>query len=135
VAPQNVLALQLMAEAELQANDCRSALGYYQRAQQLRPDLWKTSFFLGVADLRCGLTAPAAEALSRAAAMDTATRDQAALAWYELARARLIQRDESGAETALTQAALRDPASHKIQALLAQVHAKTTAVQGHSGRP
>lgn len=125
VAPQNVLAWQLLGDAELRMGDCRAAAGSYRKAEALRPDLWKTAFYLGAAESRCGMNAPAAWAFARAAAISAATTEQVALAWYELGRVRIAEGDPSGAEAALHQAALRDPGSHRIRNLLAQLHTRT----------
>lgn len=126
VAPHNILALQLLAESELRMGDCHTAIAHDQQAEQLRPDLWKTTFFLGIANSRCGLNAAAADAFTRATAAPGATTDQSALAWYELARARIAEGDLSGAEAALAQAALRDPGSSKIRNLLAHISSSPT---------
>ncbi len=127
VAPRNVLALQLLAEAELRMGDCETAIAHYRQAEVLRPDLWKAVFFPGVADARCGRNAAAAAAFARAAEVPGATTEQAALAWYELGRARLAQGDAGGARTALEQAGERDPESRKIRSLLAQIGASEQA--------
>ena len=125
ISPHNIVAWQLLAETALASNDCPSAIANYRQAQQLRPDLWKTSFFLGIGYLHCGMAAPAADAFSRAAAAVDATAGQAALAWYELGRAQLIQGDSASALTSLRKAASLDPGSHKIQALLSQILSKS----------
>ncbi|HEX4322123.1 MAG TPA: hypothetical protein VHZ52_14520 [Acidobacteriaceae bacterium] len=129
VAPQNIIALQLLAETAIGKADCPTAIDAYQRAQQLRPDVWKTPFFLGIGYLRCGRYAPAAEAFSQAAAVPGATAEQAALAWYELGRLDLVQSNTADALIALRKAASLDPASHKIKMLLAELLSKQ---QDHS---
>ena len=121
VAPHNIVALQLMAEAAIGRSDCSTAIEAYQQAQQLRPDLWKTTFFLGIGYLRCGKSVQAGDAFSHAAIVPGATTEEAALAWYELARINLIQQDAGGAVIALRKAASLDPASRKIQTLLTQI--------------
>ncbi len=118
VAPRNILAYQLLAETRLRMHDCAGALAGYQRAQQLRPDLWKTNFFLGNGYLRCGMAMAAEGALRQAATVPEATREQAALAWYELGRAQLTDGNLQGARTSLIQAGQYDPGSNKIRNLL-----------------
>jgi tetratricopeptide (TPR) repeat protein len=83
--------------------------------------MWKTSFFLGIGYLHCGRSIPAAEAFGRAANIPGITADQAALAWYELGRVDLAQRNIADALISLRRAAALDPASHKIQILLTQI--------------
>ncbi len=121
VAPHNIVALQLWAETAIQRKDCNTAIEAYQRAHELRPDLWKTSFFLGIGYLRCGMNAPAASAFGQAAIVNGATAEQGALAWYELGRAQLVQGNLADSLASLRKAASLDPASHKIQILLAQI--------------
>jgi hypothetical protein len=121
VAPHNVVALQLMAETAVGRSDCPTAIEAYQRAQQLRPDLWKTTFFLGIGYLRCGNSVQAGYAFGHAAIVPGATTEESALAWYELGRTNLIQQDVAGALIALRKASSLDPASHKIQTLLTQI--------------
>jgi tetratricopeptide (TPR) repeat protein len=121
VAPHNVVALQLKAENAIGRSDCLTAIEAYQRAQQLRPDLWKTTFFLGVGYLRCGKSEQAEYAFGRAAIVPGSTTEESALAWYELGRTNLIQQDVAGALIALRKASSLDPASHKIQTLLKQI--------------
>ena len=121
VAPHNVVALQLMAETAIGRSDCPTAIEAYQRAQQLRPDLWKTTFFLGIGYLRCGKSVQAGYAFGHAAIVPGATAEESALAWYELGRTNLIQQDAAGALIALRKAASLDPASRKIQTLLTQI--------------
>jgi len=121
VAPHNVVALQLLAETAIARSDCPTGIEAYQRAQQLRPDMWKTSFFLGIGYLHCGRSIPAAGAFGRAANIPGITADQAALAWYELGRVDLAQRNIADALISLRRAAALDPASHKIQILLTQI--------------
>ena len=121
VAPHNVVALQLRAETAIGQIDSPMTIEAYQRAQQLRPDLWTTSFYLGIGYLRCGMSMPAADAFGRAATIPGATREEAALAWYELGRVNLIQQDAAGALFSLRKASSLDPASHKIQMLLTQI--------------
>ena len=125
VAPHNIAAIQLLAEAELRIHDCSAALDRFQQAQQLRPDLWQTSFYLGVGNLRCGGSiARAADLFSQSAALSAATTGQAALSLYELGRIRLTLGDIDGARAALEQAALRDPGSVRIRALLADIRSR-----------
>jgi hypothetical protein len=121
VAPHNVVALQLMAETAIGRSDCPTTIEAYQRAQQLRPDLWKTTFFLGIGYLRCGKSVQAGYAFGHAAIIPGATSEESALAWYELGRTNLIQQDVPGALIALRKASSLDPASHKIQTLLTQI--------------
>jgi tetratricopeptide (TPR) repeat protein len=121
VAPHNIVAWQLLADTQLEMGDCRTALASAQQAAQLRSDLWKSVFFLGIAESRCGLNAPAAESFTRAAAIPAATTEQVAFAWYELARARIAQGNLPAAQAALRQAAQRDPASSRIRNLLAHI--------------
>lgn len=128
VAPRNILAWQLFADTELKMGDCRTAIGSYQQAEQLRADLWKTSFFLGVAYVRCGMAVPAAQSFTRAATVDGATAEQSALAWYEVGRAYITQGKLPAAETALHQAIVRDPGSVKIRNLLGYI---SSLRQGH----
>jgi hypothetical protein len=120
VAPKNLMAIQLLGEAELHQGNCAAAQQTYVYAEQVRPDLWRSPFYLGIAYMHCGMAAPASDAFSRATTSNGATTEEHALAWYELARARLIQRDVKGAQDALTQAALRDPGSKRIQSLINQ---------------
>lgn len=121
VAPHNIVALQLWAETAIQRKDCNTAIEAYQRAHELRPDLWKTSFFLGIGYLRCEMNESAASAFGQAAIVNGATAEQGALAWYELGRVQLVQGNLDDSVTSLRKAASLDPASHKIQALLAQI--------------
>jgi protein O-mannosyl-transferase len=121
VAPHNVVALQLLAETAIGRSDCPTAIESYQRAQQLRPDLWKASFFLGIGYLRCGQSAHAADAFGRAATVPGATTNEAALAWYELGRVNLVQQNVPNALISLRRAASLDPASRKIKMLLTQI--------------
>ena len=121
VAPHNIVAWQLLAETAVGRADCPTALEAYQRAQQLRPDIWKTSFFLGIGYLRCGRYASAEEAFRQAANLPGATSDQAALGWYELGRVELVQDNLAAALTSLRKAASLDPSSKKIKVLLAQL--------------
>ena len=121
VAPNNIVALQLLAENAIGRGDCPTAIEAYQRAQQLRPDIWKTSFFLGIGYLRCSKFTPAAEAFGRAATIPGITADEAALAWYELGRVDLAQRNLADALISLRRAAVLDPTSRKIQILLTQI--------------
>jgi Flp pilus assembly protein TadD len=121
VAPHNIVAWQLLAETAVGRTDCPTALEAYQRAQQLRPDIWKTSFFLGIGYLRCGRYASAEEAFRQAADLPGATSDQAALGWYELGRVELVQNNLAAALTSLRKAASLDPSSKKIKVLLAQL--------------
>jgi len=120
VAPHNIVALQLWAETAIEKQDCNSAIEAYQRAQKLRPDLWKTSFFLGIGYLRCERNESAASAFGQAAIVNGATAEQSALAWYELGRVQLVQGNLADSLTSLRKAASLDPASQKIQTLLAQ---------------
>ena len=124
IAPHNVIALQLMAETAIGRSDCPTAIEAYQRAQQLRPDLWKTAFFLGIGYLRCGKSVQAGRAFGQAAIVPGATTEEAALAWYELGRINLAQQDVADALIALHKAASLDPASRKIQILLTQILAE-----------
>jgi Tfp pilus assembly protein PilF len=117
MAPHNIIALQLLAETAIARHDCQAAISAYQRAQQWRPDLWKTSFYLGIGYIRCGKTELATGAFGQAI-VNGVTSEQAALAWYELGRAQLLQGDSAGALTSLRKAASLDPASRKIQGLL-----------------
>jgi Flp pilus assembly protein TadD len=110
-----------MAESAIERRDCQTAISAYQLAQQWRPDLWKTSFFLGIGYIRCGKAEFAAGAFGQAATASGATPEQAALAWYELGRAQLFQGNSAGALTSLRKAASLDPASQKIQRLLTLV--------------
>lgn len=132
VAPHNIVAQQLLGDGEFKMNDCRTALSHYGKAAELRPDLWKTSFFLGVASARCGDNRAGAASFTRAAAVPAATSQQAALAWYELGRVRIAMGDIGGARVALEQAALREPASDpgsaKISNLLTHI---SPARSGH----
>ena len=121
IAPNNIVALQLLAETAIGQRDCPSAIKAYQRAQLLRPDLWETSFFLGIGYLRCGKSVQAGYAFGHAAIVPSATTEEAALAWYELGRINLAQQDVVGALTALHKAASLDPDSRKIQILLTQI--------------
>jgi tetratricopeptide (TPR) repeat protein len=121
VAPHNVVALQLVAETAIGRSDCPTAIEAYQRAQQLRPDMWKTTFFLGIGYSHCGKLIQASYAFNSAANAPDATIEEAALAWYEIGRMNLFQDDASGALIALRKAASLDPASHKIQILLTQL--------------
>ncbi|MGB0122653.1 MAG: hypothetical protein WA419_19420 [Silvibacterium sp.] len=127
VAPRNIVALQLLAETEVGMHDCPAAIAEYRRAEQLRPDLWKTRFYLGIGYLHCGEPAAAEEAFVQATNVVSATTEQAALAWYELGRVRLARHDLAGAEVSLRQAAMRDPGSWKIRSLLAQVRSQGNA--------
>jgi protein O-mannosyl-transferase len=121
VAPHNIVALQLMAETAIGRSDCPTAIEAYQQAQQLRPDLWKTKFFLGIGYLRCGKPVQARYEFGQAAIVPGAKTEEAALAWYELGRINLVQQDVAGALIALRRAASLDPASRKIQILLTQI--------------
>lgn len=120
-APDNIVAWQFLADSEMQMGDCGTAIASEQRAEDLRPDLWKTRFYLGIADFRCDRPAAAAGLFAEAAVLPRTTAEQTALAFYELARVRLTQGDAAAARIALQQAAMRDPASHKVRALLAQM--------------
>jgi len=121
VAPHNIVALQLIAEANLRLQDCPAALGHLQQAEQLRPDLWQTSFYLGIGELRCGLTAQSATYLKQSTVAQGATKQQLALSWYELGRVEMKQGDTRQAKAALQQAAMYDPGSTKIRTLLEEV--------------
>jgi tetratricopeptide (TPR) repeat protein len=93
VAPNNVVAIQLLAETAIGRSDCQTAIDAYQRAY----------------------------AFGHAAIIPGATTEEAALAWYELGRVNLIQQDVPSALISLRKAASLDPASHKIRSLLAQI--------------
>jgi Flp pilus assembly protein TadD len=121
VAPHNIVAMQLLAETALVSKDCHTAIEAYQRAQQLRPDLWKTSFYLGIGDLRCEMAESAEGAFAQAAAVNGATAEQRALAWYELGRLQFDKGDLTDSLTSLSKAASLDPSSHKIKSVLAQI--------------
>lgn len=120
IAPKNLMAIQLLGEAELHQRNCAAAQRTYISAEQVRPDLWRSPFYLGIAYMHCGMAGPASDAFTRATTINGATTEEYALAWYELARVRLIQKDPKGAQNALAQAALRDPGSKKIQFLINQ---------------
>jgi len=121
VAPHNIAAWQLLADTQLKMRDCRTALDSQQRAEQLRPDLWQTAFFLGVTQFRCGSGAEAEESFSLAAAIPAATTEQAALGWYELGRVRIARGNIRAAQEALRQAARSDPSSRRIRKLLEHI--------------
>lgn len=120
-APQNIVAWQLLADTELQDGNCPGAVEADQQAERLRPDIWKTSFFLGTTYLRCGMAAQAATAFSQSTTLPDITQEQAALAWFELGRAFLVLGDTSDALRALQKAAARDPGSRRVRSLLARV--------------
>ena len=124
VAPHNVMAVQLLAGTELRAGNCDAALSHYQRAEQLRPDLWNTPFDSGIAYLDCGQVAAASAAFRRAASLTGVRQQEAALAWYELGRVLVIQKDFDGARAAVSEAMRRDPASQKLRVLQSQINAQ-----------
>ena len=126
VAPHNIAAWQLLADTQLKMGDCRTAVASAQQAEELRADLWNAVFFLGVTQVRCGLTDVAAQSFSRAAAIPAATTEQAALAWYELGRVRIAQGNIPAAQAALHQAAQRDPSSRRIRNLLEHISSPET---------
>lgn len=121
VAPRNLLAIDLLAETELQRGACAKAQEIYQYGETLRPDLWRSGFYLGIAYMRCGMAGPAADAFNRSITTHDGTSEEYGLAWYELARARLVQGDEKAAEEAMQQAAQLDPGSRKIRALMHEI--------------
>lgn len=120
VAPNNVLAIQYLGEAELKLKDCNAATKTYKHAEELRPDLWVSQFYLGITYMHCGLVNLASDAFGRAATATGARSEEYALALYELARARLRLGDYEAARIALGEAAIRDPKSKKIQSLFDQ---------------
>jgi hypothetical protein len=121
VAPHNIIAIDLLANAEMMSGLHTEAVDHYRHAEQLRPDLWNTNFHLGIAYLRTGQRDKAANAFLKAAgASETAAR-QTALAWYEFGLIRSEENDLAAADAALRRAEMQEPESIKVHYALAQV--------------
>jgi len=121
VAPHNVLAMDLLANAEMTSGLQAEAVDHYRRAEQIRPDLWSTNFHLGTAFLRSSQRDKAANAFLKATEASDAAVRQTALAWYEVGMIRTDENDLTAADAALRRAEMPEPESRKVHNGLAYV--------------
>jgi hypothetical protein len=121
VAPHNVLAMDLLANAEMTSGLHAEAVDHYRRAEQIRPDLWSTNFHLGTAFLRSSQRDKAANAFLKATEASDAAVRQTALAWYEVGMIRTEENDLTAADAALRRAEIQEPESRKVHNALAYV--------------
>jgi Tfp pilus assembly protein PilF len=121
VAPQNILAIDLLANAEMRRGQDNDAVGRYRQAEQMRPDLWTTNFHLGVACLRKGLREEAEKFFLKATQAGDAAAQQKALAWFEYGLIRAQENELISAETALERAEELEPKSVRVHKALIQI--------------
>jgi len=128
LAPQNVLAWGLLAEAEARIGDDHNAESFYKKAVLLRSDLWETNFHLAMNDLRHGRANDASESLRKSLASQYARPGERALSWYEMGKIEAAQGRVTDAEHSFLQAEKLEPSSKKVHAELARL------TEGHSAR-
>ena len=121
VAPHNVIAMDLLANAEMMSGLHAEAVDHYRQAERIRPDLWSTNFHLGNAYLRSGQRDNAANAFLKATEASDAAVRQTALAWYQFGLIRTEENDLTSADAALRRAEVEEPESRKVHNALAHV--------------
>jgi protein O-mannosyl-transferase len=124
VAPGNVTAIGLLADAKTKAGDASGALALYSRAVRLRPDRWDTNFHLAMAYLKFGAKQSATAPLQLSLSSPSANRTQQALSWYELGKLQAAGGDLAHAVEAFHKAEDLEPASRRVHGELAAIYAK-----------
>jgi tetratricopeptide (TPR) repeat protein len=121
VAPQNIIAIDLLANAEMAVGLSNDAIDQYRQAERIRPDLWTTNFHLGIACLRTGHRDEAEKAFLKASQAGDAAEQQKALAWYEYGLIRERENDLASAEAAIRRAEELEPKSVNVHGALVQI--------------
>jgi tetratricopeptide (TPR) repeat protein len=114
-APENALALNLLANELYKRKQPEEALELYRRALRLRPGNWATYFSLGVTEFETGDYAGARAHLRQATAIANGNPDQ----YYVLGLANLRLGNWEEAEEAMRALLARDPARAGVRVLLA----------------
>jgi protein O-mannosyl-transferase len=123
VAPNNLLARGLLADAEWDAHRTDEALKQYRNAQQMRPDDWTANFRLGLAYSHLGNSEEAMTVLRTAAGLTSITQDESALTWYGIGALYEKQGKLPEAANAYRQALVAQPRSNQAKSALSSVEA------------
>ena len=115
IAPQNVVAIGLLAETTSRTGDAAAAVNLYRRAVELRPDLWETNFHLAMEYLRSSQKDKAEDSLVRSIGAPVGIQGERALSWFEVGRLRSSRGDLAGAAEAFQTAEKLQPSSRRVR--------------------